>query len=273
MKKRMTKKNAAGFGDFIKDPVGTVKEAFRGVPSKLNNISTKTLQEVGNVPIVKIDLARTPLAGAIEGAINTISLGSWNKLKNKYGHKQFYHLSLIATLQNGERIIAEKNEVIDIRRLSQSGSVNAKTQYLSVPYDGGLTLNMMIDRTRKSMGDTAFYDYSGLKNNCQSFVAGLLSSSSLLLPWVKDWLYQDVSGIRAELPSHVEKIMDATTALGSIGSRLMAKGLIGGKQTNKETKDMLKYMKQKGLTVNDLVELLKRPDIMKWFHDNHFRFL
>lgn len=262
---------ANGFSNFIKNPIGTVKEAFSGVPTRLNNISTKTLQEYGNIPIIKIDLARTGLNKIVEGAINTISFGAWNKLKTKHNQPKFYHLSLIATLQNNQKIIVEKNEVIDIRHLQNSSSINASTQYLTIPYNGGLTLNTMIDRTKKAMGDTAFYDYSGLKNNCQTFVSHLLSSSNMLLPWIKDWLYQDVSKIRQELPSHVEPMMDKVTALGSIASRLMAKGK--SKQTQKETNDLIKYMKQKNITEDDLMELLKRPEVMKWFHDNNFRFL
>jgi hypothetical protein len=221
---------------------------------------------------MQINLARTPLASAVEGAINTISFGALNKLKQKHNQPTFYHLSLIATLQGGQKVIVEKNEVIDIRRFEGSNSVNSKTQYLSVPYDGGLTLNLMIERTKKAMGDTKFYDYSGLGgNNCQTFVSSLLSSSGLLVTWVKDWLYQDVSKIRAELPSHVEPLMDKVTAVGSIASRLMAKGRV--KFTKKEGDNLVKYMKSKNLTVNDLAELLKRPNVMKWFHDNHFKFL
>lgn len=268
----MNKNSGAGFIDFIKDPVGTIKESFAGVPTRLNNISTRTLQSVGDIPIIKIDVAKTPIPSAIEGAINTISFGSWNKLKSKYGHKTLYHLSLIFVLRDGQKVILEKNEVIDIRPLQNSNSINKNTQYLSVPHSGNLTLNEIINKTQKAIGNKAMFDYQGMRNNCQNFILNILKfGCNINIPWVNEWIYQDFTKIREELPSHVEPIMDKVTGLASIGSRLMAKGK--KKPTKKETQELEKYMKEKNITKEDIMIMLNRPDFLEMIKNNEFKFI
>ena len=71
--------------DVLRDPIGTIKEAFAGVPTKYNNVSRRTLEKFGNEQIRTLQIARTPLTPMLGVLINTISLGKWNELLSKYG--------------------------------------------------------------------------------------------------------------------------------------------------------------------------------------------
>lgn len=219
--------SGSGILDVLKDPVGTIKEAFSGVPTKLNNISTKTVKEFGNYPITKILIARTPLSNALEGAINAISLGKFKELKDKYGYDKLFHLSLIITV-NSTDIIYEKNEVITIEPLSMSKSIKPSTELLNVPVLEHLTLYSFVENTRYAMGDNKFYDYDAFKNNCQDFILQSLKANSLLNQEAKNFLLQDVSGIKKDLDnssySYVPKVVKSITNLGSFVSRLVGKG-------------------------------------------------
>jgi len=226
--KHLGKLSGAGFMDFIKDPIGHIKEAFAGIPTKLNNVSTKTLNEFGNMPINALQIARTPLNNVLEGAINALSLGKFSELKNKYGFDKLYHLSLIATLSNN-KIIIEKNEVITIEPLSQSSSIKANTEYFNVPLNNpNLNLNTLIDNTLKYMGNSKFYDYDSFNNNCQSFIDSILKANNLYNDNAGTFLMQNVQGISQDLKtsgfSYVPKIMKKITNMGSIFSRLTGKG-------------------------------------------------
>ncbi len=244
--------SGGGFMDFLKNPIGTIKEAFRGIPSKLNNISTKTLNEYGKLPINALQIARTPLNATLNGVINIMSLGKFNELKSKYGFDKMYHLSLIATLTNN-KIVIEKNEVINIEPLSQSSTIGPNTEYLNVPLSNApnLTLIDMIDKTREYMGESKFYDYDGFNNNCQAFIASILNANNLMTPQADKFILQDVSGLQNDLNntgfSYVPKVMRKITNLGSIVSRLIGKG------TKKKALDEFdKYIKKSNINEDDL---------------------
>ena len=169
-----------GFMDFLKNPIGTIKEAFSGIPTRLNNVSQRTLKDFGKLPIILLKLAKTPLNENISNVVNTISLGKMKELANKYGYDKMFHISLIATLPNNNNIIIEKNEVVIIEPLNNSKSLNQNTEYLNIAVqDPNLNLNEMINKTIKYMGDDKFYSYDAFDNNCEKFVKSILQANNL----------------------------------------------------------------------------------------------
>lgn len=214
--------------DAISHPIDTIKEAISG-PTKYNNVSSRTIEKYGNVPIVKVAIARTPLVAALETAINTISLGKFKELKNKYGHNTLYHASLVLTLENGEKVLVEKNESITIEPLKDSSSVNKNTEYMDVPFKGNHTLNSILLNGQNILGDD-WFKYSGLDNNCQLFVRACLQGSGMLNPGANQFIFQDMTGIKEDLNNfkngYVEKVMNAITSLGTTASILRGKGKI-----------------------------------------------
>jgi hypothetical protein len=59
----------------------TIQEALLPIPSKLNNLSVRTIQEYGDQYITSIVILKTPLEKYIEGALNVMSFGKFGDLK------------------------------------------------------------------------------------------------------------------------------------------------------------------------------------------------
>lgn len=219
------KLDGAGFMDFIRNPIATIKEALLPIPSKLNNISSRTLQQFGSNPVQSIVIIRTPVHSLLIGAIDMISRGTFQELLKKYGYDKLFHLAIIVKVNN-QTIIVEKNEVVNIAPFSKS-NVNQKTEYLEIN-PGNTTLTSMMDKTLKYMGPQKFYDYSALHNNCQNFIYSILYSNGLLNNQSSNFIFQDMSGIVKDLnssgKSYVSNVLDGITSIGSKFSRLIAKG-------------------------------------------------
>jgi hypothetical protein len=112
----------AGIFDFFRSP----KESY-------NNVSTRTLNQFGPNFITQIEVMRTPIFKVLDKAINFISFGKWNQLKNKYNYDSLFHLCLIATLAGNRKISIEKNANVDIH---PQVSIKPNSEVLNVPLNG-----------------------------------------------------------------------------------------------------------------------------------------
>ena len=225
--------NGAGLMDMIKSGVNSVKGMFTKRES-FNNVSTRTLKEYGDKPIVRLQIARQPVVKALDSVINVISLGKWDDLKKEYGFDQLMHLGLIVTVQlaNGatKNVMVEK---VDAVTISPTVTMNSnKTEYQEVPLGGRtLTLNSMVDKALNRVGAKMFFDYSGLgvgnapPNNCQYFIKYLLENSGLLDARSKSFLFQDVEKLAKQMPEYAKTIMNGVTDLGQLANKWMGKGL------------------------------------------------
>lgn len=217
--------NGGSFWDVVKNPISTIKEAFRGAPSKYSYGSQETLNKYGASKITGGFMARTPLNKVLTGAINALSFGKFDELVRKYGgFDKLFHVAIILNLDSGHKIIVEKNEVINIAPYKGSPS---KTEFhnITLPRE---TLNDFIEKGRKYMGDDKWFSYNALNNNCQVFLSSLLTANNSYTEASKKFLFQDFSKVEAELQkgkfSYVPKVMNGITNLGSIVSRLTGRG-------------------------------------------------
>lgn len=231
--------------DIIKDPIGYVKDLAGFVPNRLNNVSQSTLKQYGSFAIgPKVDILRTPLNRTWTGALNTISLGAFDKIQ---GDAPLYHTALVFYVA-GQPIVVEKNEVVNVEHLAKSGAVKPNTEKLALNNPTNQTLNEILDKTLKRMGETKFYDYNAMssrsedRNNCQDFVKNVLLSANLWNQQAENFLYQDLThlkkGFEKENVGFVPTIVKGVTRLGSYMSRVIGKG---GK--TKEDKNLIKFIK------------------------------
>jgi hypothetical protein len=194
-----------------------------------NNVSTKTMKQYGDFPVIQLRIMRTPIMKILNTVINVISLGKWNDLLKKHGYDDLFHLALVATVQTPteqKQIVMEKNEVINI---STKFTVNDKTQTLEVPLNGKeTTVNKMLADGLKKVGVDKWFLYHPLNNNCQSFISYILQTLGLYNMQTRIFLYQNMEAIKQELPSYVKSTMKAVTDLGAVASKLMGKGLDDG---------------------------------------------
>jgi hypothetical protein len=185
---------------------------FRDV-GKLPPSARKLLEQIGDEKINSITLFRKP-----------ISLSSFAKfigaLKGT-NYDQLLHLGLI--LNN--KYLLDKQEVIHFER---SGGVPSGSETLDVDVNKDITINQLLDSTRKKMGDNAFTSYSSRRNNCQDFIQAVLSANGLSSPIYTQFIKQDLQQVFENLPKYSEQIADFVT-----GAQRVVEKVIQGEGSTK----------------------------------------
>jgi hypothetical protein len=207
-----------GLFDFLKDKFNAVKDYLKPRNDSYNNKSRSTLEQYGNEPIESIELVRTPIKSMLNSALNFISLGRWDQLKQKYSFDKLFHLGLVAKLKN-KNIVVEKNEVINI---STNYNVDSDSEVMRIATPQGLTLNSMLDKTKERIGNDNFFLYDAFgSRNCQNFIKDILEANGLLTAENKAWLFQDVSELAKELPGYVPQVAKALTDVAATANKIV----------------------------------------------------
>ncbi len=173
-------------------------------PGKLSPSIRKLLEGVGDEKITSIKLFRKP-----------ISLSSFAKfigaLKGT-NYDQLLHLGLI--LNNKD--LLDKQEVIHFER----SGVPSGSETLDVDVNKDITINELLEKTRKRMGDNAFTSYSARRQNCQDFVMNVLSANGLSSPIYTQFIKQDLQKVFENLPKYAEQIADFVTGAQRVVERV-----------------------------------------------------
>lgn len=227
LKPQFIKLNGSGLFDKIKDVTRRVVSAPKNIYDTLtkgrrldgfNNISKNTLEKFGNEKIVGLTIAREPLQNWIHSVFNVVSFGKWNEGLHKEGITKLFHLSLVATLQNNQKIVIEK---IDDVNINSHFSFGNQTEYKDVNLENkNFTLNELIQKTKEMVGDKTFFEYRSFDNNCFYFVSYLLKSVGLYNNENKKFVFTDLENFVKQLPSHTELIANKITDLGALWSRI-----------------------------------------------------
>jgi hypothetical protein len=174
----------------------------------------KLLEHVGNEEIKTLQIVRTPLSSFTKGFLNTISLGQFDKISKKY-YDEMFHLSLWI---NGQYNL-EKNEVVYFNTKNPILNNSQVKEVKNIPV--GLTIQQLIDNTRKRMGNENFSNYDAEKLNCQNFLINVLDGSNVGDKEDGDFIFQDATKIFKELPEYAKVLGKASVKLGAIFNRLI----------------------------------------------------
>jgi hypothetical protein len=191
-----------------------------------NNTSQKSIQQFGDSPITSMQIIRTPVKKFLLSIVNIISLGQLQLLMQKYGFDKLFHLALIVTLQNGKKLVVEKNEQINI---SDRISIAKDTETMQVSISTPLTLNQLLKNSLNAVGKERFFIYDafnrGNGGNCQDFILYLLKASHLLTPQYHDFVFQDLTELFKKLPSYVGDVARVATDTASDANTLIGTGV------------------------------------------------
>ena len=173
----------------------------------------RIIEKYGNSAIRHIRIGRTPLPSAINSVLNIVTLGAFQKLVQASPYDKLFHLFCIITLDNGTKILLEKNAQINMKVVSSYNPKN--TEYVDATYiPSGLTFKELLDNGRKIQGGK-WFKYNGTTNNCQDYIIAVLKGSSVLNPELQDFIKQDVKSIFQTLPV-TKTVMNAVTGLGAV---------------------------------------------------------
>jgi len=197
-----------------------VKDVAMGFRNDFSPSVRGLLGFIGDKPITQIFVRRDPIQSALNTALNFISLGKWNTVKDKYGFDKFFHLRLevIIRVSSSPVLLAkytlEKNEVINIQK---AFPIESQTEVMPVEMKGEITVNQLLQGAQGIQGDT-FHRYDAFHNNCQDFVGAMLQSNGLLTQDVAEFIKQDIRQAISELPSWTGKIARGLTDAGALAN-------------------------------------------------------
>ena len=194
-----------------------------------SNKAKKMLKRYGKCRILQLNIYRSPLSSAIEGALNAISFGRWKSEKKKYYFDKLFHLAIVATVECRDRetvdIIIEKTKIVNI---SRTYKVSNQTETMPISINKVITLDKLLNNTLNNIGKRKFFIYDGFTNNCQWFIRYILESNDIYTTKIANFVFQDISDILKRLPSYVHRIQKAVTDMAAWYSKIVGKGISGG---------------------------------------------
>lgn len=174
----------------------------------------RLISKYGNDIVTHIRVGRTPLPSTITKLLNLVTFGGFQKMIDKSPYDDLFHLFCIISLDSGVDILVEKNQAINMKRVSGYRSYNPKgSEYIDINVRNGLSFTELLNNTRKIMGRD-FFNYHPTNNNCQDFIVSLLSGSGILSNDAKDFIKQNVTSIFTKYP-RTRKLMATLTKIGT----------------------------------------------------------
>lgn len=175
-------------------------------------VQKQLIDKYGSQAITDIKIGRTPLPKLLTSILNIVSLGQFQNIMKQSPYDKLYHLFCIITLDNGTKILLEKNEAINMKTVSSYNPKN--TEYEEATYiPSGLTFKELLDNGKQIQGKKWFV-YNAVTNNCQDFLIAVLKGSSILTKQLQDFIKQDVKSLFDTLPIS-KKIVDIATGIGN----------------------------------------------------------
>jgi len=167
----------------------------------------KVLDKYGESIIRGMELHRMVLPSVYNGILNLWTGGELEKrLKNQPKDKLF-HISLWVYLDD-VILRLEKNAVINIETNPKKPD---KEEVQKTPHKE-ISVNEMLEKTRKQMGDKAFFSYSAVHNNCGHWIEAILKANGLTTQDTDDFIKQDTQEILKGFPA-LRKAMNTITDL------------------------------------------------------------
>lgn len=178
---------------------------------KYSNKAKRVLDNDASTLIKQISIKRSPVSGLLTGALDLFSGGKFGKRMMK-NFDELFHLFVEINLENGKRVIVEKNERINIEYAKRERPKTETKQIQNIP--SNLSLKSMLDKTKASMGETKFFEYNAVNNNCQDFIMAFLQSSNVGNQSDYSFVKQDTKSLFKKLP-YLKNISKGVTDLGA----------------------------------------------------------
>jgi hypothetical protein len=177
----------ADFIDKVKAGVNIGISALTGTLtnelSKRPIILQEFLNTYGNYTVTKAVIMRAPVMPVIEWIIKTQL--SFRPVVEQLKYDRIFHLSVNLYLNNGMKVLIEKNERISINIAGREEDQKDMETFLidripplladGTPATKSITLVDAFNQAEQLYGLTRMYYYNGATTNCQRFVLDLLS--------------------------------------------------------------------------------------------------
>jgi hypothetical protein len=178
-----------GLKDYVKNGYNFIRNFVSGPRNGPSPQVRVFLEKYGDHTIVALRVARKPIFGVIDKIANLISLGRWNRQKNKLNYDDVFHLYMVMRLSDGSIIRIDKNQVVVIApELFEAPTAETMDVNLN---NNVISLKQLITRGEQSVGLSNYWVYNPTTNNCQKFVIDTLNANNLLTSDLQKFILQD----------------------------------------------------------------------------------
>lgn len=169
------------------------------------------IAQVGNEKITSMTLFRYP-----------IQVSKFAKLVGALKNTPYDDLIHIGVVING-KYLTEKDAVLNFER---AGIPKQSTETLTVPITKDITINDLLENTRKRVGDERFSTYCALNSrnncgNCQRYLNDLLDSNGLNTAQTKKFVLQDLTEVVKNLPGFADIVSNFVTGAKAVVNKLI----------------------------------------------------
>jgi hypothetical protein len=180
-----------------------------------------------------------------------------------------FHLSLVAKVRDVNDLICI--EKLDRVSVSKDLSEGEGLEIFPIPLHGKqFTIFEMLEKARADVGDNKFFEYDAFRNNCQWFISYLLKGQGLYGEREKEFVFQDISSIVAELPSYVTDFQRGVTDITATFNKITGgrKRLVGG-MDSRQKKQMIKEIEQMILFLSKFSGNVDNSDLVEFMTNVH----
>jgi hypothetical protein len=204
-----------------------VADVSKGIRTDYAPHSRKILEIYGNEMIEAMALRRTVVKPALNSALQIVTLGQWNPARAEANIDKIFHLGLVLTVRkDGQRVflLVEKNEVVNLAITSQTVKGAEGIKVLPPLHT---SLRRFLDRGLDAVGGDRFFKYDAFENNCQDFIAMLLSANGVYTPDAQKFVKQPAELLLSKLPSWTQTVTRGITDAAGIGNVVLEGGFAG----------------------------------------------
>lgn len=159
------------------------------------NKSKQVLEKYGNCKINKMYLTREPLSKIVTFILNIITLYKYDKIIQNKEKIIPYHYGIIfeILLPNGQEklLLIEKNNSINI---CENFMIKNRHEIKKINLSKyNYTITEILNKTKKRIGNTRFFNWSIEKNNCRDFTKDILKTLKKYNKTNKELIFSDIS--------------------------------------------------------------------------------
>lgn len=208
---------AAGLGSDIAE---LATKVFGNMTSRFK----KFLEEHGEEPVKSVTIGRVPLMKAIATVMNLVTLGKYDKVREKQGYDTFFHLFFIIN----DKYRIEKNSTVNVI-VDYKQQENEERMDVSLAGLKADNINEFIQNGVDLMGEADYWgNYDGLVKNCQNFTMKNMQANGIYSPAIKDFAFQNTDELIADVDPLVQKGAFETTQLLEAADKFLS-WLSGGR--------------------------------------------
>ena len=170
------------------------------------------LKAHGNDAIESLEVGRVPIQKMVTLAMNVMSAGKFNEIKQETGTDDFFHLYLIINRTH----IIEKNETVNVKPYVKASN---ELTY-NIPITKQITVDQLISTAAQGDERKFWLDYDPLTANCQQWVSKVLRKNGLLGN-ASSFINQNMEALIHGLPNWTKVKSKELTDVASYVNRIL----------------------------------------------------